>query len=222
TMAQAFQAGAQLLIVINLAIENDLHRTILIADGLVAARQVNNRQAAMDEADPRLNPEPFRIRPAVRETIAHGFEQRPLDRLCRVCIENPSDAAHGLIPHDFTKSRHLGLTLETFSIPEAYHPGRNAAGNRIIRNRPGHHGSGRDHTMLAHIREHDGALSDPGVLADGDAGPDTGLLANRNVQTRDTMLPAAVDDRNLRTEQDIVFQGDVTQAAVQPDTDTVA
>src|SRR5262245_52758914 len=69
--------------------------------------------------------------------------------------------------------------------------------------------------MFADIGHNDGAITNPGVSADCDAWPDAGLLADRNVESIDAVLTAAIHDRYVRAKQNIVFQRYITEAAVR-------
>ena len=58
SMPPAFELAAQLLIVVDLAVEDDLDRAILVADGLIAAVQVDDREPPMDQPDPGSDQNP--------------------------------------------------------------------------------------------------------------------------------------------------------------------
>src|SRR5262249_5751742 len=68
-----------------------------------------------------------------------------------------------------------------------------------------------NHTVLADVGHHDGPIADPGITADRYARKDARLLAYRSVEPLDTMLCTAVDDRNVRAQQNIVLQCDIAQ-----------
>ena len=65
--------GAERLVVVDLAVEDDLDRAVLVADRLVAAGQVDDRQPAVDQADARLLPEAFGVGAAVGEASPMAF-----------------------------------------------------------------------------------------------------------------------------------------------------
>ena len=69
-----FQFPPQLPVVVDLPVEDDLDRPVLVADRLVASRKVDDREPPVDQSQARLFKEPFRIRPSMGNPIAHGLE----------------------------------------------------------------------------------------------------------------------------------------------------
>ena len=61
---------------------------------LLAARHVDDGQAAMAEADGPIDPEPLAVRPAVPEHVAHPLEAGLLHDVARVEPDDAGDAAH--------------------------------------------------------------------------------------------------------------------------------
>src|SRR5437762_340849 len=96
-MSPSLQVRPQLLVVVNLAVENHLDRTIFIADRLVAAAQIDDRESAMDQSKPRLDPGTFRVGTAMSDTVAHGPEDGLISRTKPVGIKDASDPAHELM-----------------------------------------------------------------------------------------------------------------------------
>ena len=92
----------------------------------------------------------------------------------------------------------------------------------MIRNRLCNHGTGANHGVHPDVCKDDGALPDPGIFANGYALPNSCLLADGNIKTSNAMLLAAVDDRDLRAQQHVVFQCHVANTAVQANEDAVA
>lgn len=61
--------------------------------------------------------------------------------------------------------------------------------------------------MATDAGHHDRSITDPGILANGNARILPRLLANRDVRPFDAVLPIAVNDGNMRTNQHIFFDG---------------
>ena len=53
--------------------------------------------------------------------------------------------------------------------------------------------------------------------ADGYAWPCTRLLADRNIQPIDSVLASTVGDRDMRSQQNVVLESNISQAAVETD-----
>ena len=53
---------AEVLEVVDFAVEDDLDRAVLVADGLVARGEVDNREAAVHKAEPRVTQETLHVR----------------------------------------------------------------------------------------------------------------------------------------------------------------
>src|SRR5258708_382045 len=87
------QRVPELAIVVNLAVEDDPDRTILVADWLLAAFEVNDAQPS--HAQSRAGPEvdPFLIGSAVHQHLAHGADFVFEDWFA-VKANNSSDATH--------------------------------------------------------------------------------------------------------------------------------
>jgi len=92
-VAPAFQVGAQLLKIIDLAVEDDGHRAVLVADGLRPPLEVDDAKAARDQPHTRLNEIARLVRPAVDDGIAHAVQQHAVGRGAR-CVKDAGDAAH--------------------------------------------------------------------------------------------------------------------------------
>src|SRR5262249_61756209 len=85
---------AQFAEIVNLAVEYDLHRAVLIRYGLIPACQIDDRKSPVDQSDSGFYQEPFGIRPAVSDTVAHGLEDSMIHRLRSISVQNPSNTAH--------------------------------------------------------------------------------------------------------------------------------
>ena len=80
--------------VVDLAVENDPDRIVLIADWLVAGSQVNDTQAAHPQADLALCEEAVVIGPAVRHYIAHTPQDAGIDVPVFAELEYSRNSAH--------------------------------------------------------------------------------------------------------------------------------
>ena len=92
-VAPALQVGAQLLKIVDLAVEDDGHRAVLVADGLRPSLEVDDAKPARDQPHARLNEVPRLVRPAVDDGIAHALQQRSVGRGARR-VKEAGDAAH--------------------------------------------------------------------------------------------------------------------------------
>ena len=73
-MAARFEVGAQLAVIVNLAVENDGDLIVLARRGLLARLQVNDGEASHPERHARCDHRAFRIRPAMRHALAHRVQ----------------------------------------------------------------------------------------------------------------------------------------------------
>ncbi len=98
-MAAGAQRLAQLVVVVDLAVEDHLDGAIFVADRLLPAGDIDDRQAAHSQRDFRRNEIAAAVRPPVDNCVAHGAHGAP--RL--VGIERPTgearDATHRLRLH---------------------------------------------------------------------------------------------------------------------------
>jgi hypothetical protein len=76
----ALQPGAQLTVVVDLAIEHDRDGAILVEDGLVAGGQVDDPESLDPKADARRDVQTTGVRPAVLQRLTHPFEHASLGR----------------------------------------------------------------------------------------------------------------------------------------------
>ena len=79
-MAQLFQFLAELQVVINLAIENDPRRPVLIGDWLLTTLDVDDRQPANAEPYAPIDVESILIGTSMADGFAHAREQRLVNR----------------------------------------------------------------------------------------------------------------------------------------------
>jgi hypothetical protein len=65
---------------------------------LVAGDEIDDRQSAHPQPDPRRNVEPIAVRSTVSDDLGHPMEQEPVDIAASAEIEDPGYAAHFLQP----------------------------------------------------------------------------------------------------------------------------
>ena len=81
--------------VVDLAVERDPHAPVLVGHGLGAARDVDDRQPAVSEADRSFDPQPLTIGPPVAQDIPHALEPRLVDGLVRIQADDADNPTHG-------------------------------------------------------------------------------------------------------------------------------
>ena len=89
------QLAADLGEVVDLAVEDDLHRSVLVADRLVAGRQIDDAQPPVAEPDGAVEIVAAGIGPAVDHGVGHGDQSGAAHRVRRVEIEASCNSAHG-------------------------------------------------------------------------------------------------------------------------------
>jgi hypothetical protein len=72
-----FQTCAQLQVIINRAVEDDMDRFVFVRNWLVAAGQVNDAEPSNRQTNAWLNEAAFVIRPAVPQSLRHLLKERP-------------------------------------------------------------------------------------------------------------------------------------------------
>jgi hypothetical protein len=89
-VAARFEPGAVVRVVVNLPVEDDVERAVLVLHRLVAARHVNDAQASVSEPRAAVNEQAHVVRPAVREHVAHPFELGDAQALARPLRQSDS------------------------------------------------------------------------------------------------------------------------------------
>ena len=95
-VAAPCQAGPGLGVVEQLAVEDDVHAVVLVADGLAAVEQPDDAEAARGEAEAGLFEIPILVRAAVDDAIRHGPEAAGRHRRARGQVNHSGNAAHRL------------------------------------------------------------------------------------------------------------------------------
>src|SRR5438067_451990 len=69
--------------------------------------------------------------------------------------------------------------------------------------------------MMSHIGHDNRSIAYPGIATDGDVGIDASLFANGNVEPGDSMLFAPIQNRDVRADEDVVFERHIAERAVK-------
>lgn len=92
-MAASHQIPTQLQVIENLAIEGNPNRTILIAERLLPAREIDNAETAMTQPDTQCEMKSFLIRTTMHERTRHPHDSGSIDRREPRRVDS-ADAAH--------------------------------------------------------------------------------------------------------------------------------
>ncbi len=96
SVAQCLQFGAQLAVIVDLAVVANQHAAILIAHRLLAAGQIDHRQAPVAEAHARFHIDVTLVRTAVMLGLVHALEQRRIDAARAPRIKHSDYSTHDL------------------------------------------------------------------------------------------------------------------------------
>src|SRR5437870_2040054 len=107
-------------------------------------------------------------------------------------------------------------------VAQADDAGGDADGDGEVGDGPADDRAGADDAVVSDVGQHQGAVADPAVAADGDAHPAARLLADGDIEAVDAVLLRAVHDGDVRAEEGVVLEGDVAEAAVGADVDAPA
>ncbi len=102
---RASQLVAQLDVVVDLAIADDDHRSVLARDRLIACLEVDDRQAADAEPDSGRDVRALSVRSAVDERGRHSRDHGLFDRPVRIVRRDPADPAHQGATSGITRAR---------------------------------------------------------------------------------------------------------------------
>ncbi len=87
-MTMRFELAHQLLEIVDLAVVSDRDSVVFVEQGLRPARQVDDRQSAVAQADSRLHMQPAAIGPAVSENVSHPPQQSAIDFALFAAVKN--------------------------------------------------------------------------------------------------------------------------------------
>jgi hypothetical protein len=93
-VAVRLQLGYQLAVVVDLAVEDDHHRAVLIEQGLLTGGDVDDGQAPVAKAETGLDMQTAFIRAAVQLRVVHALQDMAVHRAGAACVELTRDAAH--------------------------------------------------------------------------------------------------------------------------------
>jgi len=97
-VAQGFELGYQFLEVVDLAVEDDRHRTVLVEQRLLAGGEVDDRQPPMRERDAGLEVVAPFVRAAMVLHVVHALHEGTIEVALAAGVEEAGDAAHVLAP----------------------------------------------------------------------------------------------------------------------------
>src|SRR5208337_367094 len=87
-MAPGEEIRAQIAVVIDFTVESNPDGLVLVGDGLVAARQINNAQAPVPQSQHAVQVKALVIRPTMRHRVRSALERNWINRLACTEIEN--------------------------------------------------------------------------------------------------------------------------------------
>ena len=113
-MAQGLQFRNQVLVVVDLAVEDDDDRAVFVEQRLLAGGHVDDRQPAVTEAHAGLDVQAAFVRAAVGLRRVHAAKDAVVDGALAAGVEEAGDAAHGGCCSDGTCRRlqRAGLAFE--------------------------------------------------------------------------------------------------------------
>ena len=97
SVAAGFQPRAQRGMVVDLAVEDDPDRAILVGHRLMPATHVHDGQAPMSEPHGAVDEQALAVGAAVTKNVPHPLEPRLLHGLVDVELRDAGDAAHGRV-----------------------------------------------------------------------------------------------------------------------------
>src|SRR5437667_1549420 len=96
TMAAALQLRAQFREIVNLAVENNPDRPVLVENWLVPSGQIDDAETAHAEARPLVDEDSFIIRAAVDDGLAHVVNRGCFYAVIYVRANDAGNSAHAL------------------------------------------------------------------------------------------------------------------------------
>ena len=96
-VAERGELGDQLLVVVDLAVEDDRDAAVLVEQRLLAGGDVDDRKPAVAEPDARLEVQPAAVRAAMVLRLVHAVEQVARDLAAAARVEDACESAHGRV-----------------------------------------------------------------------------------------------------------------------------
>jgi len=88
----------QLLEIVDLAVEGDRDRVVLVEQGLLAAGDVDDGEPAMAEADAGREMEAAAVRAAMGDAVGHAAKQIRIDRASPRAVHDAGNSTHPTSP----------------------------------------------------------------------------------------------------------------------------
>ena len=93
-MSFPFEFTPQFAEVVDLPVEDDTNRAVLVGDRLIPVRQIDDRQPAMRKPHASLSPDAFCIWTTMRNRPRHATKETLVDETIRVVQEYAGDSTH--------------------------------------------------------------------------------------------------------------------------------
>lgn len=84
----------QRLEIVDLTVEDHTDRPVFVEDRLIATGELDDREPAMTEPDPRAVMKAGTVRTTMAEKVGHPLQQARIGRPAPTAIENPCYPAH--------------------------------------------------------------------------------------------------------------------------------
>jgi hypothetical protein len=94
-VAAPLELGAQLVEIVDLAVEDHRHRPVFIEHGLVAGGEVDDGQPAVTQPDPAPEMHAVGVGASMRHHGGHAPDQLRIYWIPRIDVGDSRDAAHG-------------------------------------------------------------------------------------------------------------------------------
>src|SRR5437870_10514948 len=96
-VATSFQCRAQLWEVVDLPIEDDPDGSVLVVDGLMSGRQVDDTQSAHAQTGTALSVDSFVVRSAVHDGLAHLVDVCTAGQIVMLSTDDACYSTHGFL-----------------------------------------------------------------------------------------------------------------------------
>src|SRR6185437_620070 len=94
TMPLSRELGHEFAGIINLAIEGDGNRAVLVEQRLLPMRDIDDGEAPVAESDAGGDMKTAAVGAAMRDAVGHAAEERPVDRAPPPYVHDPGNPAH--------------------------------------------------------------------------------------------------------------------------------
>src|SRR5688572_32002859 len=93
-VTERLQLGYELLVVVDLAVVDDDDRAVLVVEGLLTGREIDDREPAVTERDTRLEMQAVAIGPAMGDRVVHLQRQAAVRLTLESGVDNACNSAH--------------------------------------------------------------------------------------------------------------------------------